>query len=77
MAIPQHVDMTPVISTNIDEIGHDPQKNHLYVVFKKGDIYRYENFDQQLFGILVLQTSIGKWLRQNVFYKPKHPYKKL
>ena len=67
---------TPVNgSSNILEIGHDPDANVLEVQFKNGGVYRYADVDQDKHKALMSADSIGGFIHANI--KGKHPHTKV
>lgn len=89
--IPSHVQMAPVQSSQIKEIGHDAQAGHLYVRFHAkngpGSVYRYADVPvdkhQALLGIdaetgqPINGHSIGKHFGANFKSNQAHPWTKL
>lgn len=89
--IPGHVAMQPVDSSQIKEIGHDPQADRLYIRFhaKKGpgSVYSYENVPalnyQHLLGFSpddgskIDGHSIGRHFGQHFKSNSDHPFKRL
>lgn len=55
--------MTPVTSSQIAAIGHDPETNTLAIQFKSksgaGNVYRYANFTTDLFAAFKNAKSAG------------------
>lgn len=61
--------LSPVKSSNIKAIGHDPDTNELHVEFATGGRYVYEGVDADEFAALRDAKSIGSHLHASV--KPK------
>jgi len=59
--------MIPVLnSTNINEIGFDPDTNTLRVQFKTGAEYEYEGVSQETFNQFRDAPSAGKFFHQRI-----------
>ena len=56
-AIPMH----SVVSSQLSYIGYDEVTSTLYVTFKNGTTYKYENVTEQVFNELKESSSIGKY----------------
>ncbi|MFZ6813585.1 KTSC domain-containing protein [Undibacterium sp. Rencai35W] len=75
--------LTPVTSSQIDSIGHDPKTNTLAVKFKgwgekPGNVYHYQNFTPEMYADFKSAKSIGSHFKTHI--KPateKHPYLKI
>ena len=70
--------MVPVKSSNIAEIGFDPESRTLGVKFKNGGLYHYRDFDAEKHATMMDPTktpSIGSFIHANV--KGKHPHSKI
>jgi hypothetical protein len=72
MAAPE---MTPVDSSNIEAVGHDPDQQELYVRFLDGSTYVYANVDEETFQELRGAASVGSYFNRVI--KPSHSYQKL
>lgn len=82
------ITMTPVQSSQIQAIGHDPASNTLAIQFKRGQeaphggeiqalgpVYHYANVDAELFERFRTAESIGSFFYKTI--KPhadKYPY---
>jgi predicted metal-dependent hydrolase len=71
----QAIQHTPVRSSNIKAIGHDPNTRALYVKFRNGGHYVYHDVDLADYSRLMAAESKGKYLHQ--FIKGKHRHTKL
>ena len=77
--------MYPVASSNIAEIGYDPERRELRVLFTNGGLYRYLDVPEVEFNKLKSATSVGRYFAnsiKNVYEstrleagKPKDPAK--
>lgn len=74
--------LTPVESSQLAAIGHDPETNTLAIQFKSktgtGSIYHYENFTAEQFNEFKSSESLGSYFKRNI--KPevdKFPYVKV
>jgi hypothetical protein len=58
--------MTPVNSSAISAVGHDPATNTLVVQFTSGDVYHYSDVPGDVHDQLLNADSIGKHFSANV-----------
>ncbi len=78
-----HIELTPVESSQIAAIGHDPATNTLAIQFKgKGDrpgsIYHYDNVTAQLFEAFKGAESIGSHFYKHIKpFADKFPYRRI
>lgn len=71
------IKMTPIESSAIAAIGHDPLTKTLAVQYKRdGSIYHYENVSAQKYKGIVDAASSGERLNKNVLLPAAHPYTK-
>ena len=56
----------PVVSSNVSEIGYDPQTETLEVAFKHGGVYQYFGVPPAVYNELLAASSIGRCLDKNV-----------
>lgn len=78
-----YIPMIPVVSSQIAEIGHDPETNTLAIRFKNWSgepttLYHYANFTAEDFAAFRDAESIGRHFGQHI--KPnaaKYPYKRI
>lgn len=57
---------TPVDSSNVISVGHDPDTNQLHVEFSGGNVYVYEGVDADKHAALMNADSVGKFLNANI-----------
>lgn len=74
-----NIPMTPVASSQIHAIGHDPATNTLAIQFKgkdggAGSIYHYENVTPHQHAEFMAATSIGAHFGQHFKKNAAHPY---
>ena len=75
--------LNPVVSSQIESIGHDPETNTLAIKFKgwggkPGSVYHYENFTAEQFAQFQGAKSIGSHFKTNIkALADKHPYVKI
>ena len=62
----------PVQSSNIAEIGYDPEAGTLSVKFKGGGHYHYSNVPQDKYEQLLKSSSIGTFLSKHIKNTHKH-----
>lgn len=53
------MNMTPVVSSNINAIGYDPDTNELRVEFSNGRAYRYPGVPADAYQALMAAESVG------------------
>jgi hypothetical protein len=51
---------TPVNSSHIKSVGHDPATNQLEVEFKSGKVYQYDGVPHSKFIKLLSHPSVGE-----------------
>jgi hypothetical protein len=61
-----NVIMTEVTSSNILSIGYDDEVKSLYVKFKSGKVYEYENVPASVYDELSEAESVGKYFNQMI-----------
>lgn len=59
-------------SSNIVEVGHDPDAHVLEIKFKDGGIYRYAGVDADKHAAMLKADSVGKFFHANVKGTHKH-----
>lgn len=64
------MNLTPVQSSQIAAIGHDAAANHLFVQFRRGDTYRYENVTVDAHAELMRSESVGKHFNAHLRHLP-------
>lgn len=64
-----------VDSTNLEWISYDEDEEKLYVQFRSGGLYEYDNVPQKVFDGLLKAGSKGRY--HAVKIKWQYPYKKL
>lgn len=73
--------LSPVKSSQIHAIGHDPATSIMYIQFKgaagPGSTYAYENVSLEQFAAFKGAESIGHHFGAHFKKNEKHPYKKL
>lgn len=70
--------MTPVQSSNIAAIGHDPINLTMIVEFKNGHRYQYEKVPTSLFDQMLKADSVGSAFHKLIKSQPdKHPFTQL
>lgn len=57
---------TPVSSSNIVSIGHDPDTNTLEVEFSGGNVYTYHGVDADKHAAMMKADSVGGFLHANI-----------
>lgn len=68
--------LTPVQSSQIEAIGHDPETNTLAVKFNRGSTYHYANVTAEQYQDFLNADSIGKHFGAHFKNNGSHPYSK-
>ena len=68
-------EMNPVVSSNVEAIGYDPDNRKLHVRFHSGTTYVYLDVAERVFHEFMEADSKGKYLNANV--KGQYQYAKL
>ena len=69
--------MSPVKSSQIESVGHDPETSTLAIRFKSGGTYHYQNVSADQHNDLVSAESVGSHFHNGIKKNSKaHPYKK-
>lgn len=63
--------MIPVQAQNITSIGYEPEKKFLYVEFRTGLSYRYDNVPRRLYLGMLSADSADDYLRD--YIRSKYP----
>lgn len=59
--------MTPVESSNISEVGYDPERAELQVRFKSSPrVYVYQGVSQEVFARLMASPSKGGFVNREI-----------
>lgn len=66
------IDMQPVKSSSIKEIGYDPKERTLAVAFSDGSLYHYADVDRSTFDELAGAKSVGGYLHSGIIGVYKH-----
>jgi hypothetical protein len=67
--------MTPVESSNIHSLGHDPINLTMIVQFRNGKAYSYQNVPEDLYNQILKADSVGSAFHKLIKSQPdKHPF---
>ena len=66
------VTRTPVSSSNVKSVGHDPDTNTLEVEFKDGSVYHYHDVPKDEYEQLIAVKSVGGYIHANIKGSYKH-----
>lgn len=67
--------MTPVVSSQIAAMGHDPVGMSMKVRFNNGSTYSYQGVSKELFAQLLDSESVGSAFSKLIKKNPTaHPY---
>ncbi len=64
--MPQVIDRTPVQSSNIASIGHDPATDTLHVEFRSGATWAYDGVDADRHAELLNADSVGSHFAKHI-----------
>lgn len=82
----KHIEMQDVDSSQLAQIGHDPDTNTLAIRFysgwgekkKVGSLYHYQNFTAEDFEAFKNAESLGKHFGAHIKpFAEKYPYQKI
>lgn len=62
----EEVEMEPVVSSYIAEIGHDPDDERLFVNFNSGAEWSYGGVTAETYDQMRTSTSIGSFFHENI-----------
>ena len=62
-------------SSNVLEVGHDPDTSTMEVLFKGGSVYQYHGVDVDKHAAMLKADSVGKFFHANV--KNAHKFTKV
>lgn len=62
----------PISSTNIKSIGYEQPSSLLEVEFTSGDVYRYFDVPEHLYGEFLRASSHGQFLNDNIRYNYRY-----
>jgi hypothetical protein len=57
---------TPVSSSNVASVGHDPETNTLQVEYRNGRVYDYAGVSAEEHDQLISAESIGRHLHERI-----------
>lgn len=58
--------LTPVKSSNIAAVGHDPETQELHVKFHSGAVHAYSGVSAEKHQALLAASSIGSHFHKNI-----------
>lgn len=70
-----NIEMVPVNSSNVSEVGYDEQNMIVYVRYIKGSLYIYKGVPRYNYEGLLYAGSVGSYLHRN--FKNVYPYERL
>lgn len=71
----KNMNRTPVASSQLKSVGHDPATNKMHIEFKNGSIYEYDDVSADEHQSLMGASSVGSHFDAHV--KHGFAYKKL
>ena len=73
--IPSRVKMNSVNSSNVNAVGYDNKQQKMYIEFRNGAVYMYDNVNNRDYNMMLIASSKGKWFWSNIRQKVgKYPY---
>lgn len=67
--------MTPVFSSNVKAIGHDPETNELHVEWQNGKVSVYEGVPAKVASDVQNAWSVGKAVNEQIKDNYNHRYR--
>lgn len=71
------IEMKPVVSSNINALGHDALHKVMRVQFTNGSTYDYQNVGVELFDSIHTAESVGKAFTEVKKNPGAYPYTKV
>lgn len=69
------MELRNVVSSNIAQVGHDPNQNVLIIRFVNGTYYRFDNVPEQVYNNFITAQSVGKYFQS--YIRNTYPFKKI
>ena len=69
------IEMYPVSSSNVLEVGYDAQNETVLVRFWSNALYAYKNVPETIFNELRTAVSVVSYLNRN--FKNRYPYERI
>ncbi|MDR0982713.1 MAG: KTSC domain-containing protein [Culturomica sp.] len=69
------IEMYPVISSNVSNVGYDSQNETVLVRFLNNSLYAYKGVNETIFEGLKTASSVGSYLNRN--FKNVYPYERV
>lgn len=66
------VERTPVTSSNVKSVGHNPDDNTLAIEYKDGSVYHYHDVPKDVHEQLVSSKSVGGFIYSSIKGVYKH-----
>lgn len=60
------MEMRSVESSNLDQVGYDPENDEMIIEFKGGARYSYHGIPPEVHDALVNADSVGKYFNENI-----------
>lgn len=71
------MEMIPVQSSQIAEVGHDPAAALLHIRFRRGELYEYENVSAEEHAEMMSSSSVGAYFTSRIKGSSAHPFRKV
>lgn len=65
---------TPVVSSNLESVGYDPNSAILEIKFRRGNVYQYISVPESVFRGLMQASSKGEYFR--AFIRDKYAFRR-
>jgi hypothetical protein len=69
------IEMYPVLSSNVAEVGYDSQNETVLVRFMNNTLYIYKGVNEVIFEELRTTASVGSYINRN--FKNVYPYERI
>ena len=73
--IVERLKMVAVSSSNIQSVGY--LNGQMYVQFKNGGLYRYDNVPNELYWRMRRASSVGRFFHRFIKQQPQYPWTRI
>lgn len=56
--------LIPVISSNLAQIGYDPETMTMQIMFKNGSLYAYQNIEPETYSNMMASGDVGRYFAE-------------
>lgn len=58
------MELIPVQSTHLAQIGYDPDAMTMQIMFKNGSLYAYSNIDPETYSAMMNSGDVGRYFTE-------------